>query len=206
MLSLANKKLFKYVPKFLSKNLGGRLIRQNKFNIQINSIYKVSIKSFCAKEDTKEKEEELKLSQVIAQKDLKLSKLTINLLKYLERNFDMYQRLCEDSIKLSYDLSESPDGNDFLKSELMRINRQISTFSKDNYFFDELKNLINQIDSTQELIREAEEIQDDEIKSSAVRELADYRQKLEELQGEIIEYLIPDEFVKINLKFNLQIK
>jgi hypothetical protein len=202
MLTLANKNLFKYVRKFLSKNLGNRLLKYNKVDsdFRINPItqnkFSHTIRTFCSSEISQENHEEIKLSQIIAKKDLKLSKLIINLLKYLERNFDTYQRICEDSIKLSYDLSESPDGNDFLKSELMRINRQISTFSKDNYFFEEMKSLINQIDSSQELIREAEEIQDDEIKSSAIKELADSRQKLEELQAEIIEYLIPDEFVK----------
>jgi hypothetical protein len=161
---------------------------------------KMTHKFFSEKIEIFEKEEiEEKLSEKIKKKDLKISHLTINILKYLENNYELYKRLCEDSIKLSYDLSESPDSDNYVKSELMRINRQISSFSKDNYLFEELKGIIGSIDSAIDLHREAIEINDDEIKKMALNDLNENKEKLEELQKEIIEYFIPDEYVKINL-------
>lgn len=180
MIKMANKKLFNY-------------FKLNLFTFNsLRSIHKIPIRTFC-----EEIKNEIKLSEKITGKDLKLTKMNINILKYLERNFELYTKLCEDSIKLSFDLSENPEGNDFLKSELLRINRQISTFSKDNYYYDEVRKYITQIEENYELIKEAEEIGDMDIKTSAVTEIESFRSKLEELQTEIIEYFIPDEFVFI---------
>jgi hypothetical protein len=191
MFSLTTKSS-KYVLNFLMKNIRLKL----KFNQLI--CHTITYKLFSEKIEVFEKEEiEEKLSEKIKTKDLKLSKLTINILKYLEKNYDLYKKLCEDSIKLSYDLSESPDGDNYVKSELMRINRQIASFSKDNYLFEELKGIICSIESAVDLHREAAEISDDEIKKEALRDLDDSREKLEELQKEIIEYFIPDEYVII---------
>jgi hypothetical protein len=195
MLSIANKKLFKYVPNLLRKQLSITFSRVSSSSIQTNKLNKLLKRNFCSSDNPETKQTPIKLSHQIAGKDLKLSKLSLNILKYLERNFELYEQLCEDSIKLSYDLSESSDGNEYLKNELMRINRQISTFSKDNYFFEEIKNLIKHIDSNIELIKEAEEINDEEIKLSAINEIKECRKKMDELQDEIVEYLIPDEFV-----------
>ena len=202
MFGLANK-TSKLIINFFFKN---KKTVYNKYPISLHNCNSNSylIKRFCEKLEPLDEvnnlaEKEEKLSEKLSSKNLNLSKLTINILKYLERNFELYQALCEDSIKLSYDLSESPEGNEFVKSELMRINRQISSFSKDNYLFEELKNLLIGIDSAIELHKEAVEIDDEEIKSSALSELKENRQKLEELQQEIVEYFIPDEFVRINL-------
>jgi hypothetical protein len=183
MLKMANNKLFNNFK--LLKNI---------FKINTHCYIKIPTRFFC------EKIEEVKLlSDKILGKDLKLSKMNINILKYLERNFELYTKLCEDSIKLSFDLSENPEGNDFMKSELLRINRQISTFSKDNFYYDEVRKLFTQIEENYDLIKEAEEIGDIDIKNSAINEIESHRLKLEELQTEIIEYFIPDEYVIIFL-------
>ena len=80
------------------------------------------------------------LSHILKSQKTTLNKLTLNILSYLESNQDMYKRWCEDSIKLSYDLGEAENnGNETLKNELIRINKQINLFSKENYYYDELK-------------------------------------------------------------------
>jgi hypothetical protein len=161
-------------------------------------------KHFCFVEDKlksdkieDEKKDEL-LSNLVNYKELKISKLSFNILKYLEKNYELYTRLCEDCVKLSYELSDASEGTDFLKNELIRINRQISTFSRENYYHDEFSNLIRELISTNELIKEAIDLGEDEIKISAQFDFKNLQNKIEELQNEIIEYLIPDDNVLIN--------
>lgn len=189
MFSVASKTC-KYFIKLLISNNG---LNTNK---NFYSYKLLRFKNFCEKiEMFKENDQEELLSNKLKTNNLNLSNLTINILKYLENNYQLYKRLCEDSVKLSYELSEHADGGDFLKAELLRINRQISTFSKDNHFYEELKRLILNIESSLELYNEALEIQDEEIKNSAIQDLDSNRKKLEELQQDIIEYFIPDESV-----------
>lgn len=135
------------------------------------------------------------LSKIILTKNLQLSKLSINILQYLENNFELYNKLCEESIKLAYEISDTNEGNDYLKNELMRVNRQISTFSKDNFYFEEYQHIVREMISSNELLIEASELNDEEFKKSANKDLEELKKKLQDLQNEIIEHLIPNQSV-----------
>lgn len=193
--------MIKFIKKFTHLNSSIFI----KFNFSLFprrnfQLIKINYRPFSdEKEITIDKENEY-LSDVLIKEKLNLTKLTINLLKYLENNFIAYEKLCQDSIKLSYDIAEAPEQSEFLKNELVRINRQINNYSRDNNYYDEYKNILNEILSTEMLIREANEIGDDEIKKSAIKDLAELKQQLETLQREIIEFLIPDQEV-LRIKF-----
>jgi hypothetical protein len=188
MIKLIKKFTQLYSPVFLKLNFS--LFPKKNFQF-----IKINYKTFSEEKENTNLEENLLLSDILIREKLNLTKLTINLLKYLENNFRSYEKLCEDSIKLSYDIAEAPEQSEFLKNELARINKQIHNYSRDNNYYDEFKNLLNEILSTDMLIKEASEIGDDEIKKSAIKDLAEFKNQLEILQGEIIEYLIPDQEV-----------
>ncbi len=161
-------------------------------------LIKLNYRTFSAETKDSLNEENQMLSEILIKENLKLTKLSINLLKYLENNFKSYEKLCEDSIKISYDISEAPDQNEFLKIELVRINRQINNYSRDNNYYEEFRNLLNDIYSSEMLIREAHELGDEEIKKSAIKDSIELKKQLDTLQSEIIEYLIPDKEVLYN--------
>jgi hypothetical protein len=172
-------------------------IKLNFFHFPKNNFQfiKFNYRTFSEEKENLVSEENNLLSDILVKEKINLTKLSINLLKYLENNFRSYEKLCEDSIKISYDISEAPEQNEFLRNELVRINRQINNYSRDNNYYEDFKNLLNEIYSTEMLIREANDIGDDEIKKSAMKDLAELKTQLETLQGEIIEYLIPDQEV-----------
>lgn len=124
-----------------------------------------------------------------------LTKLTLNIWKYLENNQKIYRRLCDESIKISYDIADKEKATEVLKNELVRINRQINEFSRENYLHEEMTKLLQGIQEAEELVKEATEIGDEEIKESAIKETAEMRNSLKQLETEIIEFLIPDDSV-----------
>jgi peptide chain release factor 1 len=168
----------------------------------------INIRRFChLKEDmVKETTPEPPLSHKLKKDNSKINKLTLKILTFLENNQETYKGWCEDSIKLSYDLSEPENvNNETLKNELIRINKQINNFSKENYYFEEFKNLLEEYSSTESLISEAKEIGEKEIVDSASKELLSLKEKLTTLEQEIIEFLIPDETAKVD-SITLEIK
>jgi len=188
--------MIKFIKKFAQFNLP-IFIKFKFINFPNNKFefVKLNFRSFSEEKENLVSEENEFLSDILVREKINLTKLSINLLKYLENNFKSYEKLCEDSIKISYDISEAPEQNEFLKNELVRINRQINNYSRDNNYYEEYKNILNEIYSTEILIREANEIGDDEIKKSAMKDLTQLKTQLETLQSEIIEYLIPDQEV-----------
>ena len=197
--------MIKFLKKFAQFNNLPIFIKLKFINFPRNNLefVKINFRSFSEEKENIVSEENKFLSDILVREKINLTKLSINLLKYLENNFISYEKLCEDSIKISYDIAEAPDQNEFLRNELVRINRQINNYSRDNNYYEEFKNLLNEIYSTEILIREANEIGDDEIKKSAMKDLTQLKTQLETLQSEIIEYLIPDQEVITILTQNL---
>jgi protein subunit release factor A len=145
---------------------------------------RIQSKFFCIKVKQK-------LVSQIEQNGLKLPNLTLQILKYLENNQIIYERLCEESTQLAYEASKS----ELLKNELMRVNKQIHEFSKENYYYDEYKESIQEILSNMILYNEAIEINDKDIAEQATTDITKYKNKLEELKDEVIEFLIPESSV-----------
>lgn len=125
--------------------------------------------------------------------ELKIAKLSKNILKYLENNQVIYNRLCNESVQLSYEIGNN--ASDIIKNELIRVNKQINSFQRDTYYYEQFNNTLKEMLSTNELLKEAIEIGEEELKTTAEKDLENYRIKLEEMQTEIIEYLIPEDEV-----------
>jgi hypothetical protein len=124
-------------------------------------------------------------------KGLNLPKLTLQILKYFENNQMIYRRLCDESTQLAFEATSS----DLLKNELMRVNKQIHEFGKENYYYEDLLECIKEILSNMTLRQEAIEIDDKDIVKQAEMDIEKFKHKLEDLQKEIIEFLIPEESV-----------
>jgi hypothetical protein len=186
--------LIKYARLKLSHVFGNSTMKSMQIKCHYMKLNYNHSQEFC--EQVEEiKNDTIRLSEIIKNKNLGLSKLSVNLLKYLENNYQKYLDMYDNSIKMAYELSESPEGSDYLKTELVRVNRQINNFTKDNNYYDDFKSLVEEIQSTADLILEADSIGDDEIKKSAMKDLAQLKSQLETLQNEIIEYYIPDQDV-----------
>ena len=117
--------------------------------------------------------------------------MSIQILKYLENNQEIYKRLCNDSELLSFEVSNNP--NDFLRNELMRVNKQINDFSKENYYHDEYSNLIEELLSANSMHKEAIEIGEIELAISLKKDIDAIKFKIDSFQNEIIEFLIPED-------------
>ena len=124
-------------------------------------------------------------------KNLGLKNLSIQILRYLENNQEIYKRLCNESEILSFEISSNP--NDFIKNELMRINKQINDFSKENYYYDEYSNLIEELLSANSMQKEALDIGENELALSLKKDLDSINSKIYSFQNEIIEFLIPED-------------
>lgn len=153
----------------------------------------------------KEKPAELLSKKILEIRNkLKFSDLTINILKHLENNHEIYKNLCEESVKLSYEISENNNG-DYIKEELLRVNKQINKFEKGNVHFADYHKLLSDIYSSTNFLEEAQEIGDDELCKSAMAELEQYYSELNNYQEELINFLIPNERADIDT-IKLEIK
>ena len=149
-------------------------------------------------------EEDYLSKKILNPKKYKLSDLTLNILKHLENNQRIYLNLCEESVKLSYEISES-SSNDFIKDELLRVNKQINKYEKENVYYYEYNKIIYNIFSTTNLLEEAIEIGEDELIKSANIELEIYYKELSSYQEDLINFLIPNDKDDIN-SIKLEIK
>jgi hypothetical protein len=157
--------------------------KYGNFSSVIKPLFNINKFTFCKSKDT--------LLNKVIKSDLKLPTLTIQILKFLENNQTTYHRLCEESVQLSFEAANS----DLLKNELMRVNKQIHEFSRENAFFEEFSECIKEILSNMTLRQEAVEINDTDIAKQAESDIEKFKLRLEALQGEIIEFLIPEESV-----------
>jgi hypothetical protein len=164
-------------------------------NIYINqkiikkSIFCVDKFFFCTKQQAES------LVPKIEKQKLILPGLTLQILKYLEKNQQIYKRLLDEANELAQEAASS----DLLKVELMRINKQIHEFSKENYYHDEVVDCIGELLSNMTLYNEALEIDDKDIANQAESDIDSLKKKLEGLKDEIIDFLIPEN-VTVNLK------
>ena len=126
--------------------------------------------------------------------DLSLEKFTLCLVKYLEKTQNLHNQLNQESMALNEDLFDNPN-KDFLKNQLVRINKQISSYSKELYYYDEVLSILNNLMTEKVLLKEAEELKDEEIKKFAKSEIEQLYLKLEELEKNVIESLLPEEEV-----------
>lgn len=130
-------------------------------------------------------------SKIVSEK-VNYPELCLNLLKYLEQNQLSFKNLYDDSMKIAVDIAEG-NANDFLKTELARMNRQISEFYKENMYYDQYRSIMEEIFTTEKLRREALDIGDDELASGALNDINELTVKLKELKEEILDFLIPDD-------------
>lgn len=137
-------------------------------------------------------------------KKYKLSSLTLNILKHLENNQEIYKSLCDESVKLSYEISENQN-SDFIKDELIRVNKQINKFEKENVHFSDFNKLLTEIYSTVHFLEEAQEIGDDELSKSAQADLDRLYADLGSVQEELINFLIPSDRADVDT-IKLEIK
>lgn len=198
-LSLINNNNYT-TNKFFDKN------KKNKKNIfqSKNSIKYFSEISISQENNTTnsltdngiEEEEKIEyLSEKIKNKEkFKLTELNINILKHLENNNKTYIQLCNDSVKLSYEISEETNkSNDYIKNELIRVNKQINKFERTNIYYVEYTKIIENILSTVNFNEEANEIGDEELIQISLKDLEKLYKDLSDYQEEVIEVLIPSE-------------
>jgi peptide chain release factor 1 len=136
-----------------------------------------------------------KIETNILLKKYKLADLNINILKHLENNNITYKQLCYDSVKLSYEISEETSNlsNEFVKNELIRVNKQINKFERTNIYYIEYNKLIENIISTTNFYEEANEIGDEELIQISKKDLDKLYIDLKQYQEEVIDALIPKE-------------
>ena len=126
--------------------------------------------------------------------NINLKTLTLSLIKFLEKTKNLYSQLNKESMAISEELFESPN-QDFLKNQLVRINKQISSYSKELYYYDEIINLVNELLDNKNMLIEAEELKDQEIKNFSINEIKRLNEKLENLEKDVIESLLPEDEV-----------
>jgi hypothetical protein len=165
----------------------------SRTGIQIKSL-NIFRKNFCVNVEVCRKNEEHKIEQEINNNIMYFSKLTKNIYKYLSGSCYLYAKLGEDSIKLAFDVSNEPS-NDFLKDELIRINKQLNYLQREITYHDEIIRIISEISFNVELIKEASRSGDSDLVSNSKGELKKLNHEIVELENEIIEYLIPEEEV-----------
>ena len=122
------------------------------------------------------------------------TKLTKNIYKFLSASSDLYNKLGEDSIKLSYDVSSDPS-KDYLKEELLRLNKQLHYLQRELSFFEDMTKIINDIIFNEELIKEGEISSDTQLVKTSKNDIKKLSKEINELEKEIVEYLIPEEDV-----------
>jgi len=137
-------------------------------------------------------------------KKYKLSNLSLNILKHLENNQEIYKSLCDESVKLSYEISENQN-SDFIKDELIRVNKQINKFEKENVQYLDFNKLLTDIYSTVHFLDEAQEIRDDELSKSAIADLDRLYSELSVAQEELINFLLPSDRADVDT-IKLEIK
>jgi len=137
-------------------------------------------------------------------KKYKLTKLTLNILKHLENHQEIYKNLCEESVKLSYEISEATN-NEYIKDELIRVNKQINKFEKENVYYNDFNKSITEIYNTTNFLEEAQEIGDDELIKSAVTDLDHLYKELNSFQEDLISFLIPNDKADVD-SIKLEIK
>jgi len=163
-----------------------------KFNQPHTTINKINKNSFCQSNSQSNSDDSLPLFKKFQNCELNLKPFTLNLLKFLERTQNLHTKLSEESLAITEDLYDSPN-KDFLKNQLIRLNKQINSYTKELYYYDEMITLLNDLLVNTGLLKEAEELKDDEIKKYAMSEIATISKKLVELEKDIIESLIPEE-------------
>jgi len=209
-----NSSIFKITNKisFTNHFLRNSKEHKNKFQIFFFSKKLFSNDKMAEKEESKseidniylETESDYLSKKINDPKKYKLSQLTFNILKHLENNQETYKNLCEESVKLSYEISENKN-NDYIKEELIRINKQINKFEKQNVHYNDFYNLIFEIYNTVHFLEEAQEIGDDELSKSAITDLDRLYKDLANYQEEVINFLIPNEKAEIDT-IKLEIK
>ena len=158
-----------------------------------------SKKLFCLTTDfEKLKMESLRMENEISKNPKIYTKLTKNIFKYLSASSELYNKMGEDAIKISYDVSNEPS-NEYLKDELIRINTQLHLFQREMNYFEEMSNLINEINFNEELVKEAIKTGETEIAMTSKTEIKKLKKEIEDFENEIVEYLIPEEEVLIIL-------
>jgi hypothetical protein len=145
------------------------------------NFFKLSCRFFCNKDY---------LYRKFEKDNIGLKKLTLQILKYLENNQDIYSRLCKESEQLAFEISSN--SSELLRNELMRVNKQIHEFSKENYYWDEFSGMIEELLSANTMYNESIEINEKEIAASLKADMDNIKGKINAFQDEIIEFLIPN--------------
>ncbi len=119
-----------------------------------------------------------------------LNNLTLQILKYLEHNQDIYNRLLQESEQLAFEISSN--NSELLRNELMRVNKQIHEFSRENYYWGELSTMMEELLSASSMYSESLEIGEKEMADILKLDIDNIKAKINSFQDEIIEFLIPN--------------
>ena len=150
--------------------------------------------NFCSKIEMEKKVIDLKIENEISLNKIYFTKLTKNIYKFLTSSCTLYNNLGEDSVKIAYDVSNEPSNN-YLKEELLRINKQLNFLQREVSYHDEITRIINDITFNVDLIKEACNSGESDIISNCKGELKRLSEEIVTLENEIVEYLIPDDEV-----------
>lgn len=170
----------------------------------LKSIYTTKF-TFCSLSNPKEIILEAEsIQEVVQEMSLKtdfLSKIDNNIFKYLKKSNEMYNRLNNDLVVLSYELGKENSNVQQINREIKRINKELLYLSQENDVYLRFENYVKEINNGEEFIKEAMELEELDLAEATKQEINKHIRKIEEIREEFLNELVDeDENVSKNNK------